>query len=422
MLSVTDAELSDSSTAIAAQLGRGLADLCAIIRSDHAALRRIGGPDWEGVASAAVQHGMAPILIRQAQPLTREWPIGSIEKDALLGSLEISRRNCASLVACSQLITRALDSAGIPCIVLKGLHLALAYYDHPVLRSMGDIDLLVEVENLDRARLTLIELGYLTVTPRGRLSSPGHHHYPPLVRPNSLPVELHYALQPASIPIFVDVRALWRRSIPLHSRGVQARALCPEDLLLHLCIHTAASHLCRVPLRSLYDIVLVAKRMPLDSWSRLVSNTELAGASHVVDCALRLARELLCAPVPEVVFTALPQTIEFDTLRGHAMYQLRAFSAEAPRTILVATRQLRLERTTRMMFRGAHPVRCEAAGASGFKSSDEPFLSRAGRHLRLVLDQVYYVARLLLRPSFARQQWQAARVQGQLAGWIRARP
>lgn len=53
-----------------------------------------------------------------------------------------------------------LDKAGIPFVILKGAASA-CYYPQPVYRQMGDIDFLVPPEHFERARLLMLEEGYV---------------------------------------------------------------------------------------------------------------------------------------------------------------------------------------------------------------------------------------------------------------------
>ncbi len=49
----------------------------------------------------------------------------------------------------------------IKTIVLKGAMLAETVYPNIALRSMGDIDLLIHKDDLDRAAKRILELGYI---------------------------------------------------------------------------------------------------------------------------------------------------------------------------------------------------------------------------------------------------------------------
>jgi len=81
-------------------------------------------------------------------------------------------------------LIRLLDSANIPCVILKG-SAAAVYYPKPYLRSMGDIDVLVSREKYHEASELLKDKGYKFTHENERhigLSKNGvevelHHHF-----------------------------------------------------------------------------------------------------------------------------------------------------------------------------------------------------------------------------------------------------
>ncbi len=56
-------------------------------------------------------------------------------------------------------ICNIMKNAGIPCTVLKGFASAL-YYPDPLMRSMGDVDFLVDTDDFEEANKTLLQNGY----------------------------------------------------------------------------------------------------------------------------------------------------------------------------------------------------------------------------------------------------------------------
>ncbi len=58
-------------------------------------------------------------------------------------------------------ICSIMKKAGIPCTILKGFASAL-YYSDPLMRSMGDVDFLVDTDNFEEANKVLSENGYET--------------------------------------------------------------------------------------------------------------------------------------------------------------------------------------------------------------------------------------------------------------------
>ena len=56
-------------------------------------------------------------------------------------------------------ICNIMKNAGIPCTILKGFASAL-YYSDPLIRSMGDVDFLVDTDNFEQANNILLENGF----------------------------------------------------------------------------------------------------------------------------------------------------------------------------------------------------------------------------------------------------------------------
>ncbi len=84
---------------------------------------------------------------------------------------------------------RIMTEAKIPYTIIKGLSCAL-YYPDMLMRSMGDVDFLVEPENFDNAHKMLINNGFEFV----KDSHGGHNVY----TKNGCRFEMHY--EPAGIP------------------------------------------------------------------------------------------------------------------------------------------------------------------------------------------------------------------------------
>lgn len=95
---------------------------------------------------------------------------------------------------------------------------------------------------------------------------------------------------------------MWRRAQPAVFGEARASALCPEDLLLHLCIHASYHHQFRFGLRPLSDIAETIRRCHnrLD-WEQLRERADDWGAPKCVYLILRLASKLLEANIPHDV-------------------------------------------------------------------------------------------------------------------------
>jgi len=196
-------------------------------------------------------------------------------------------------------ITRTLKERRIPLLVLKGAHLARAVYPAPGLREMIDLDLLVPRRELLNAFDAIAALGYYpnpqdNKGAQERLRS--HHHLIGLRKGAHHMVELHWHLE---VPVRWPIEEFWQRAVPFEQDGESTLALCPEDLLLHLCHHLSYQHRFSFGLRPLVDVALVVERFGRElNWRAFNDRAVRLGWQRGVVLTLRIARELLAAEIP----------------------------------------------------------------------------------------------------------------------------
>ena len=88
-------------------------------------------------------------------------------------------------------VARDFATSGIECVVLKGASLALSAYKTPAERFMGDIDLLVRLDQVDAALEQLLSMGYTNPwSPEAVRGYRTFHYHLPLARPDGHIVEL----------------------------------------------------------------------------------------------------------------------------------------------------------------------------------------------------------------------------------------
>lgn len=272
-----------------------LPHLALLLRGDADALRAAGGPDWPACATLALRHGLGPLLYQRGRRMADAWPMpAGVERELRTSYLGATLENGAWLAEAGRAIGR-MGAAGVPVAALKGLHLAAAVYDEPALRKLGDVDLLVPAHQVQTARTALMEAGY---TPEG-VDAPTIHHVAPLLKPRAAPIELHYGLCPHPHPFRLDMEPLWERMVPITVAGQPALGLCPEDLLLHLCVHGTYNHRWLLPLRNVFDIAMVVERNGAAlRWDALEQAVRATGTRRSVFCGLALAREMFGTEVP----------------------------------------------------------------------------------------------------------------------------
>ena len=256
------------------------------------------GLNWEYVLERAGQDRIGPMLYRCLRDRAGV-PVSVMS--ALERLYHSTGYFTARLQADLGQILRAFAEDGIETMVLKGGVLAEAVYGNPALRWMADLDLLVRENDICLADRRLRSLGWTPL--EGQYS----HHLPPYAREGSRGVvELHRHVMYGP-QFFKEIEELWRRARPIRVAGEDALALCPEDLLLHLCVHASYGghrQMNGLALHSAYDIARAVRqyREELD-WRAVIGRADAYGMADFVYWALYSAWDVCGAPVPKEVLT-----------------------------------------------------------------------------------------------------------------------
>jgi hypothetical protein len=265
-------------------------------------LGRVSAEEWRMVAELAQQHDVAQLLYYHFKPLNMALP-GEVAEELRQIYLQNAVRNMRLYHEINKLL-RLMQEKDIPVIVLKGAYLAEAVYDNIALRTMGDVDLLVKKDDLLRVEQELLALGCMPVD-SNRVITQDHCHFGYKLPRSGLSVEIHWTIFATSYPFQVDVERLWSRAHPVTLAQAPAWALSPEDLLLHLCQHTA-THAFEMRIRMLCDIGEVVRRYGVElDWQRIGARARQWGTLHSLYVILRLAQELLEVAVPADWLTSL---------------------------------------------------------------------------------------------------------------------
>jgi hypothetical protein len=272
-----------------------------------ARLGQLSTSDWDDVIQQSARHGVTPLLYHRftTNSTSAHIPTGVMQRlrEIYLYSAKENIRLYHELAK----VLKTLQNDGIPVIALKGAHLAEVVYGNIALRPMGDVDLLVRKADLSRVEEKLLEMGY---SPTSRFWIEAvcavHHHLPPFTKPGAASIEIHWSIAPPTYPFEVDVDELWQRVRSATTDGVEVLVLSPEDVLLHLCLHTSYQHRFMVGLRAFCDIAETIRRYRDEmDWEQVRLRARQWGVGKCVYLTLHLARELLGAAVPDAALNAL---------------------------------------------------------------------------------------------------------------------
>ena len=228
--------------------------LCA--RWDADALQRLRGlgaggpPDWDGAARFAIAEGVAPLVYHTLREAGLALPASA--QAALRAAYYCTAQRNLLLARELETALGALEAAGVATILLKGAALTQSVYINPALRPMGDLDLLVQPQDIPAALDALIALGYHNTSPEARPGDAAKFENELLLQrpePDHAPIELHWSLFDA--PFYqhrLPIERFWETAQPVQVGAASTRVLCPPSQILHLCGHLLLHHRASCPL------------------------------------------------------------------------------------------------------------------------------------------------------------------------------
>jgi hypothetical protein len=254
--------------------------------------------DWPVLLVLAQDHGILGLVAIQL----RDFPESAVPSEVRQKLRDWSRLHTLFTMNLTAEMFRIFDafaSAGVETLVIKGPVLSARCYDDPGLRRYGDLDLIVRDRDILRSTELMMSLGYEPKVPPAAILAkkiPGEYVF----RQSSarLLVEFHtertFRYHPRPLPL----ESLFRRQarVIIDSHGVPA--LSPEDELVLISIH-GAKHFWE-QLSYIADVAAFVSNQDLD-WARVRSSAEEVGGERMLNVGLRLAADVLGAPLPENV-------------------------------------------------------------------------------------------------------------------------
>lgn len=261
--------------------------------------------EWDLVIQQSIRHSVTPILYQQLKRLSPKVPVpDGVFKKLRDIYLQNAARNMRLYHGLSKAL-KVLKDAGIPVVVLKGGHLGEVVYGNIGLRTLCDVDLLFKMQDMGRGQKRLMNAGFLSGD-------------------SQLALDVHWNIDISIKHINIDLEDLWGRAQPTVIAGVEVLALCPEDLLLHICVHLAFHHLFEFAgLRSFCDIREIVRHYGGQmEWEQIRQRAKDWGVTNCIYITLVLARELLDAKVPDDVIEALKPADSDSSMKTWAMEQI----------------------------------------------------------------------------------------------------
>ncbi|NOU70888.1 Renal dipeptidase [Paenibacillus sp. LMG 31458] len=191
----------------------------------------------------------------------------------------------------------------IEMLSLKGPALAVDLYGDISKRTCSDLDLLISIDNLDRAHDLLVALGYVKDDYFSTVMNDWkwrHHHVTYTHSQKRTKIEIHWKLNPG-LSYEPSFNELWERRKKSSIASFPVYMLGYEDLFMFLVSHGARHGWSR--LRWLVDIDRIARHQI--NWEKQIVCLKKYKIAHVGGQALVLAINLLATPLTKEMKTLI---------------------------------------------------------------------------------------------------------------------
>lgn len=272
----------------------------------------MAGMDQNEFVAKCIRHGLSGLAqheLRRGGIVLDPEPAATLKRNAM--SIAVTG------IRVKKLLFQALEVLarhGIVPVLLKGYGLASRCYPDPLYRPMTDVDLLVGIEQMERAEAALLEIGLKKNAALEEFQLRHHHHlnfYGTLGA-----VELHFR----AISGFgggIEGEPLLSRAIESDLEGHRIRYLRPEDELAYLATH-ATQHLFK-GVGWLYDLKLFIQRYPDLDWAAVIESARESAVQTPAYFALRTAHRAMGAEVPDGVLEKM-RPPRLQAWLGHSIF------------------------------------------------------------------------------------------------------
>jgi hypothetical protein len=265
---------------------------------------------WELLVEASSYHFVTPAL---AWCLLRAPTALPLEvRDYFEEILALNKRRNENLLAGLTRIIRALNAIDIEPVPLKGAaRLIEGTYPAPMLRFLGDLDVLIPTDRSADAVAALISIGFYMKSYDEHLPA-SHHHLRVLHDPETgAGLELHTALLlPENGPL-LSTDWFYRGTQPYQLTGLTIRLPDVTRSVGHIVAHDQLLHYHyrqgKVELRQLLDLAMIRARSETAiDWSELDDQFCRIGFGRVLATYMEFGERLLGQPRPRLRHAALP--------------------------------------------------------------------------------------------------------------------
>src|ERR1044072_4368373 len=306
--------------------------------------------DRDYLLKMARRHSVSPLLYYRLNSLCPEAvPAATLSK--LKDREQENTRQSLFLTGELLNLIERLEEQGISAIPFKGPTLGLSAYGDAALRQFGDLDILVHKRDVLKVKELLVAAGFKPTPELSRAQEAALLRFDCACNfgnQKNVLFDVHWDFAAPHFSLRLDVDSMWERLERITVADKQLLTLSVEDLLLLLCLH-GFTHLWE-RLGWICDVAgLIDRRRDID-WQLLLDNATRQGCRRILSLGLRLAHDLLEAPVPADILESVQQDRVVTKLVEQVRTRMFATDPAAPGLFDEAFLQLRMRERGRDKF------------------------------------------------------------------------
>ncbi len=234
---------------------------------------------WEVIFSKAEQHGVAPLVyinLCQGEGLGLSIPESIVNRYrlfAMRNSVRKEQRVQRTLQALEYFNAQSVD-----VMLIKGGALDILVYDHAMLITSNDIDLVLKCRREELSPDQIQQI--MNDLHQSGIEYDFYSHHDMTIN-GALPV---------------DFERIWREATQIDYRGQPAWMMSPEDMLISVCINSCRKRYFR--LKSLLDIAETLRKIDSIRWDVVVEKSRQYDCQNIVYTALLVSRETVGCELP----------------------------------------------------------------------------------------------------------------------------
>lgn len=254
--------------------------------------------DWTGLISIARAESLMGTLAHQLKDLDVPGHVRLVLDDEIDAHDQVRRKALWE----AESARRALSSYQGKVILMKGTAYASAGLSAGIGRNIGDLDIMVAREDLDKVEKLLIGAGWEWVKPDpydDQYYREHMHELPPLIhRERDNMIDVHHTTLPLTAVPKPDAQAMLDNAVMLEN-GLYI--MSPEDMLCHCAAHLMADGDLAGGLRNLWDMHCLLIQFSKDDpgiWEKLSKRAEHHQIAQAVRRAVWHAHDLYGTDIP----------------------------------------------------------------------------------------------------------------------------